>query len=100
MNEQEVSDLSSDIYYQRAYSALYEDNCEYFEFLYEEGLHFVKFSALKHRIIDVSGIKLEEELYDLETPYGYGGPLTNSIDKSFLQRAFEEIGRASCRERV
>ena len=89
MNEQEVSDLSSDIYYQRAYSALYEDNCEYFEFLYEEGLHFVKFSALKHRIIDVSGIKLEEELYDLETPYGYGGPLTNSIDKSFLQRAFE-----------
>ncbi len=89
MNIKEVSDLSSDIYYQRAYSALYEDSCEHFEYCYEEGTHFVKFSALKHRITEVSGIKLEEELYDLETPYGYGGPFTNSVDNLFLQRAFD-----------
>ncbi|HIF9178875.1 TPA: GNAT family N-acetyltransferase [Photobacterium damselae] len=83
-----VNDLSSDIYYQREYSALYEENGEYFEYLYQEDACYVKFHALKHRITSVAGQPLNEELYDLETPYGYGGPITNTIDEAFLKRAF------------
>lgn len=90
MTVKEISDLSSDIYYQRTYSELYEGNGEYFEFLYEEGCHYVKFCALKHRITKIVGLDLDEELYDLETPYGYGGPISNSSDGKFLQRAFAE----------
>jgi len=83
-----IRDLSSDIYYQRNYSALYEEGCEHFQFFYEEDDYYVKFSALKRRIISVSGQSLGEELYDLETPYGYGGPISNSSDEVFLRRAF------------
>jgi hypothetical protein len=88
MVAQNNCDLSSDIYYQRAYSALYEGASAYFHFLYEEGCHSVKFSALKRRIMNVAGVKIDEELYDLETPYGYGGPISNCMDEQFLQNAF------------
>ncbi|OCH61276.1 femAB family protein [Aliivibrio fischeri] len=84
----EINKLSSDIYYQREYSALYEENAEYFEFLYEEQDSYVKFNSLKRKIVSVSGISINEELYDLETPYGYGGPISNCSDTEFLQRAF------------
>lgn len=88
-----VTDLSADIYYQRAYSALYEQGCEYFENTYQEGEKYAKFTALKRRITRVSGVEIQEELYDLETPYGYGGPLSNSTDQAFLQRAFKAYRR-------
>lgn len=84
----EKYDLSSDIYYQRAYSALYEEASTYFSFIYEEGRNCVKFNALKRQIINVAGVKIDEELYDLETPYGYGGPISNCMDEQFLQNAF------------
>lgn len=83
-----VMNLSADIYYQRAYSALYEQGCEHFEYTYQEGEKYVKFSALKHRITQVAGQVVREELYDLETPYGYGGPRSNSNEPDFLVRAF------------
>lgn len=86
-------DLSADIYYQRAYSALYEEGCEYFENTYHESEHYVWFTALKRRIRCVAGVEVKEELYDLETPYGYGGPLSNSNDQAFLQRAFNAYRR-------
>lgn len=88
MVTQESCELSSDIYYQRAYSALYEGASTYFYFVYEEGDHRIKFSALKRRITNVAGIEIDEELYDLETPYGYGGPISNSMDEQFLINAF------------
>ncbi|HIF9339298.1 TPA: GNAT family N-acetyltransferase [Photobacterium damselae] len=92
-----INDLSSDIYYQREYSALYEENCEYFEYIYQEEKYYVKFHALKHRITSVAGQQLNEELYDLETPYGYGGPVTNTTDEAFLKRAFLAY-RAHCQQ--
>lgn len=88
MIAKEKYDLSSDIYYQRAYSALYEEASTHFSFIYEEGRNCVKFNALKRQIINVAGVKIDEELYDLETPYGYGGPLSNCMDERFLQNAF------------
>lgn len=92
-----VKDLSADIYYQRAYSSLYEQGCRYFEYTYQEGEYYSKFTALKHRISRVAGVEVQEELYDLETPYGYGGPLSNSDDPAFLQRAFNAY-RSHCQQ--
>ncbi|MDF2183728.1 GNAT family N-acetyltransferase [Grimontia hollisae] len=83
-----VIDLSADIYYQRAYSALYEKDCEHFEYTYQENECYVTFTGLKKRISSVAEVVVQEELYDLETPYGYGGPLSNSDEPDFLQRAF------------
>lgn len=83
-----IEDLLSDSYYQREYSALYETDCEYFEFQYTEQQYFVLFSALKKKIEAIGQVEIAEELYDLETAYGYGGPITNSNDSEFLKRAF------------
>ncbi|MFH0259633.1 GNAT family N-acetyltransferase [Vibrio mediterranei] len=93
----EINELASDTYYQPAYSALYEDGAEYFEFCYQEESYYVKFSALKRRISSVLNHKLDEELYDLETPYGYGGPIANYFDEHFLYRAFSAY-REHCRK--
>lgn len=97
MTDITIRNLLSDIYYQREYSALYEGECEHFEFKYEEGDSNVQFSALKRRIKNVSGKEIDEELYDLETPYGYGGPVSNSLDEQFLCRAFGAY-RDFCKE--
>lgn len=99
MLEYKINNLSLDVYYQREYSTLYENGGDYFEFLYEEECKFVRFSSLRRRISEVAGVKLDEELYDLETPYGYGGPLTNSNDEHFLKRAFFEY-KKHCRDKL
>lgn len=92
------SDLKKDIYYWRDYASLYEGDSEYFSYFYEEGGSYVFFSSLKRKISRVSGVEINEELYDLETPYGYGGPLSNSRDRAFLERAFSEY-KKYCSER-
>lgn len=97
MTIEKVMDLSADIYYQQSYSALYEQDCEIFDYLFEESGQFIKFSALKRRIVSVAGQLIDEELYDLETPYGYGGPLTNCNNDEFLQKAFS-LYRAYCKK--
>lgn len=88
-------DLSEDVFFQREYSALYESEAEYFEYIYEEKNRYVKFSSLKRPILSVSGVPLVDELYDLETHYGYGGPYSNCQDYKFLQNAFKSY-RSYC----
>ncbi|MEH6456405.1 MAG: peptidoglycan bridge formation glycyltransferase FemA/FemB family protein [Cocleimonas sp.] len=82
-------DLNNDIYYQNEYSSLYAvDGGELFTFKYVQGDYEIVFSSIKRAIKSVSGISVEQEYYDLETPYGYGGPLTNCYDEDFLKDAF------------
>tara|TARA_B110000908_G_scaffold172394_1_gene239540 strand:- start:5610 stop:6599 length:990 start_codon:yes stop_codon:yes gene_type:complete len=84
-----VINLSDDIYYQDAYSALYENNDDqFFCFVFQQAENKIIFKSIKRKITQVAGIPVEEELYDLETPYGYGGPLTNSYSSKFLIAAF------------
>jgi hypothetical protein len=81
--------LANDIYYQDAYAALYENNDgELFNFIFQQAENKILFRSIKRKITQVAGIPIEEELYDLETPYGYGGPLTNCYDRAFLTTAF------------
>lgn len=83
-------DLPEDIYFQYDYSNLYtiDVNNELFEYTYRENDKYVLFRSIKRPITQVAGVLVEEELYDLETHYGYGGPLTNNNDVCFLSRAF------------
>lgn len=89
MTEHNIN-LVDDIYYQDSYAKLYaNDDGELFDFVYQDGLNKIVFRAIKRRITSVAGISLDEELYDLETPYGYGGPLTNCYSELFLKAAFQ-----------
>jgi len=82
-------DLSNDIYYQNAYSTLYAiDDGELFTFAYEQGDKKIIFSSIKRVIKSVAGVTIDQEYYDLETPYGYGGPLTNCYEEGFLIDGF------------
>lgn len=93
-----LTDIESDIYYKKKYADLYINNDnEIFEYTYAENEFYVKFKSIKRPIKSVLGVTIDEELYDLETPYGYGGPISNSNDKDFLTRALVKY-RSHCKE--
>ena len=84
-----MNNLLNDVYYQRDYLALYlEKGQSIFEFNYKENDNFFYNIAIKRPINQIGNIVLEEEYFDLETAYGYGGYYTNSKDKKFIERAF------------
>lgn len=56
-------------------------------FLYEEGNSFWYYSFTKNKIDNNLISNDSEEFYDLETPYGYGGPISNSNSSAFLTNA-------------
>jgi hypothetical protein len=80
-----------DVFYEAAYSALYAKEGDAVEaFVYEEGADVLFFPYLKRSIPG------EDSVYDFETAYGYGGPLSSSEDAAFLARAwgaFAELAR-------
>ena len=83
-----LTDLKSDIYYADEYVDLYLTRAVIkFGFEYCEGSCKVEFSGLQRRILKVAEFEVDEELYDVESVYGYSGPLTNSSDPEFLGRA-------------
>jgi hypothetical protein len=88
---------AKDIYFTEDYVKLYESDLDRSEaFVYREGESVFLFPYLK-RTIDLLGGKY----FDFETAYGYGGPLTNSPDGSFTERAVEEFcAQASARNIV
>lgn len=61
-------------------------------FVYEEGAKIGLYSYMKHPIWENG---LQGEYYDIETVYGYGGPLVNSDDEEFRTR-FEEAFLEYC----
>lgn len=78
-----------DIYYNPSYASLFlEDSDELFDYSYKEGQNWLTSLSIKKPIHQVAGIEITEELYDLETTYGYGGFRTNCTNPSFLSRAW------------
>jgi hypothetical protein len=81
--------LNHDIYFEKEYASLYlKEGQSLFTYRYEEGQYFLSNLAIKSPINNVCSKVVDQEIYDLETPYGYGGILTNSNDIRFLERAF------------
>lgn len=84
------TNLLDDVYYNNDYSSLYlDEHSSVFESRYSEGDQWVIFRSVKKLIAQVAGLDVDEELYDLETHYGYGGPVSNSLSADFLERAFQ-----------
>lgn len=80
--------LRGDIYYRSEYFSLYmKENDSLFEFDFKEGSSFLYNIAIKRPITKIGQQKIIDGYYDLETPYGYGGLLTNSNNTEFISRA-------------
>jgi hypothetical protein len=95
----ENTNLNIDIHRYEDYISLYlaEDE-EIFSYEYKEGDNTVSFLSIKRRINLVSGLEIDETLYDLETPYGYGGPISNTLNEAFLEKGFYEY-KKHCEEK-
>ncbi len=80
-----------DVYFRYHYAALYAGpgaSAEAFHYA-ENGNHFF-FSYL---VRPLPGFTLADRMFDIETPYGYGGPISTSMDKRFLAGAWNSFSR-------
>jgi serine/alanine adding enzyme len=76
-----------DAYFEEEYVKLYETKKEEAVcFIYEQNHKLFLFPFLR-RSFDFSG----QIYYDFETPYGYGGPITNVYDEAFLYNALKSL---------
>jgi hypothetical protein len=54
---------------------------------YQDGEQIWIFPVLCNPILQIGNVLLPPGLFDLESAYGYGGPLSNSEDRDFIKRA-------------
>jgi hypothetical protein len=82
-----------DVYFQPEYAALTVRSPEQRAvlFVYQQGEHVWAYPFVIREIVHVAGDRLEESWCDIETPYGYGGPLSNTDDASFLASAHQSF---------
>lgn len=96
----------ADIYFTPEYCRIYEENGEGEArmFVYTEGDSIICYPFLLRRIdgmhcVQAAGIR--GPLFDITTPYGYGGPMTNVTDpeaKAGLFERFSSAFQTYCRE--
>lgn len=57
---------------------------------------------MRSKITVSDSILIEEDYFDIQTPYGYGGPLVNSAgeDKNFITAAWQCFSEWCCKTRV
>lgn len=83
--------LLSDIYYANEYISLYlKSDEEIFNFEYTDNNKTFINKAIKRRISRIGGIEVNDEFYDLETAYGYGGYYTDTDDRTFIGKAIRK----------
>ncbi|MBP7477175.1 MAG: GNAT family N-acetyltransferase [Chitinophagales bacterium] len=93
-----ILNLERDIYFQKAYAALYaavDSGAFADEFEYVIGNYSFKHIGIKRKISEISGKAIQGNVFDMQTPYGYGGMLSNTGDTIFVSKAFEAY-RAHC----
>jgi hypothetical protein len=90
---------SFDIYYTWEYLNLYEEEnrSEALLFKYQSAEKIFISPFLFHTISSINGNLLDTPIFDIETAYGYGGPVSTSLNPSFLQDANEAFSNW-CRE--
>lgn len=78
-----------DIYYTKEYCRLYETSIsKAYLFVYKDENKIGLYPVMKTLII---GYKEVRDYYDIETPYGYGGPLVNTNKEEFIHKFEEEF---------
>ena len=85
-------DLTKDIYYDKEYLSLYlKKDEEIAEFSYKEDNYSFYHLAIKRPIKSIGEIKINDNYFDLETAYGYGGYYSNTSNIDFLNRALNKF---------
>ncbi|GAA3401994.1 lipid II:glycine glycyltransferase FemX [Paenibacillus hodogayensis] len=90
---------NADVYFTWGYCKIYEDNGEGLArmFVYSDQDGIICYPFLLRKINDlpiIRGIGIEEDCYDISTPYGYGGPLSNVTDSTVRKRLFASFSDA------
>ncbi|KQL56484.1 MULTISPECIES: GNAT family N-acetyltransferase [Bacillaceae] len=82
-----------DIYFEDSYGKLYEriEDGKSKSFLFESELGKVRHQFIKRKI---STSLYKNEVYDLVTPYGYGGPIIEKVRKGYEAELVEEFNEA------
>ena len=93
--------LLNDISYNRKYVELYlKENEEIFEFKYKQKNWSFYNISIKRPILKVGNIEIKEKIYDLESAYGYGGFVSNTNDKSFINDALEKYKKECQKQNI
>ncbi len=86
----ELKSLADDVYFRRDFLELYSGrDARLFEYEFKRGDRKLCFRSLKRPIVTVGRVAVKCGLFDLETPYGYGGPLANCLEPAFLREGFD-----------
>lgn len=96
-----------DIYFSSAFFRMFEtENDQQAElFVYNQGDKLVIYPYLLRSISQLPAVRLlelEGEWFDISTPYGYGGPISNvppGAERTDLYRQFGEVFTDYCREK-
>jgi len=78
-----------DTYFLPEYSALYlfDTDIRSLLFVYQKSDKIWAYSFNLQKITCIGGQTMDHEWFDIETPYGYGGPISNSEDEEFMSEA-------------
>ncbi|WP_066632790.1 GNAT family N-acetyltransferase [Desulfolucanica intricata] len=89
-----------DLHYQLEYCRLFAETGIPELFLYREGDRYVVYPYIKRPINQIPGInnKLKGELYDITTPYGFGGPAASPEGDEKFRDDFYRCFSQYCRE--
>lgn len=94
-------DLLEDIYYLREYASLYlTQGSTLFEFDYQDGSDRFYNLSVKRPIDRIGDVAVDDNYYDLETAYGYGGYYSTTEDQAFLQEVFNAYHQRCMDERI
>ncbi|MCG9969032.1 GNAT family N-acetyltransferase [Pelotomaculum terephthalicicum JT] len=93
-----IKDLCPDLHFRPEYCGLFRDSGEVRLFVYREEGCTVVYPFLLRKVNQIPGLgdKLERELYDITSPYGYGGPLASPAAGEGAWRNFYQSFRDYC----
>jgi len=90
--------LFHDIYYDDSFLSLEcRKGQELLSFEYREGEERFLVKGIKRKIERIGTATIDDGYFDLETPYGYGGYLSNTSSKRFIESAMNAY-ETHCRE--
>jgi hypothetical protein len=79
-----IPEHKKDIYFTEEYVKLYEDE-------HKKALCYVYFAYPFVLLMPIIRNDIDGIFFDFETPYGYGGPITNSDDINWIAKALNEM---------
>ncbi len=94
-----LKEIKPDLHYRPEYCGLFKDIGEGRLFVYREGADCVLYPFLLRKVDRIPGLegRLEQELYDITSPYGYGGPLAASDADDSLWSNFYKCFEDYCK---